>query len=146
MGASFTNRNKINIVIMSEFAGKYTYESQENFEEYLKAAGFNMVMRKAFANSKPEIVFEVNDGKTFKIQTTTTFKTMNAEFTLDESYENDITGKKETYVTTLEGKKLITKVVNSGEVISTRELTDSGFIQTYFAKGGVTATRTFKKV
>ena len=43
--------------------------------------GFNMVMRKAFANSKPEIVFEVN-GKTFKIQTTTTFKTMNAEFTL----------------------------------------------------------------
>ena len=24
---------------MSEFAGKYTYESQENFEEYLKAAG-----------------------------------------------------------------------------------------------------------
>merc|ERR1712141_669830 len=115
--------------------GKYTYESQENFEEYLKAAGFNMVMRKAFANSKPEIVFEVNDGKTFKIQTTTTFKTMNAEFTLDESYENDITGK-----------KLITKVVSNGEVISTRELTDSGFIQTYFAKGGVTATRTFKKV
>ena len=44
--------------------------------------GFNMVMRKAFANSKPEIVFEVNDGKTFKIQTTTTFKTMNAEFSL----------------------------------------------------------------
>ena len=31
---------------------------------------------------------------------------------LDESYENDITGKKETYVTTLEGKKLITKGIN----------------------------------
>ena len=65
------------------------------------------------------------------------------------SYENDLTGEKETYITTIEGNKLVTKLVINGKVtdivMTTREFTDSGFVQTYYGKTGVTGTRTFEK-
>ena len=97
-----------------------------------------------FAKTKPEIVIGVN-GKAFVVQTITSLKTINAEFTLDESYENDMTGEKQIYITSMEGNKLVTKLVSSGNVMTTREFTDSGFVQTYYGKTGVTGTRTFKK-
>ena len=109
-----------------------------------KHKDFNMVKRTMFAKTKPEIVIGVN-GKAFVIRTVTSLKTINAEFTLDESYENDMTGEKQTYITSMEGNKLVTKLVSSGNVMTTREFTDSGFVQTYYGKTGVTGTRTFKK-
>merc|ERR1712223_1280530 len=131
-----------------KFAGKYTFVSQENFDEYLKDTDFNVVKRTMFAKTKPDVVMEVN-GKTFAVQTITSLKTINAEFTLDEPYENDMTGEKETYITTIEGNKLVTKLVINGKVtdivMTTREFTDSGFVQTYYGKTGVTGTRTFEK-
>ena len=45
-----------------------------------------------FAKTKPDIIIEVN-GKTLVVQTVTALKTINAEFTLDEPYENDMTGE-----------------------------------------------------
>ena len=110
----------------------------------LQNTDFNMVKRTMFAKTKPDIVIEVN-GKAFVVQTITSLKTINAEFTLDESYENDMTGEKQTYITSMEGNKLVTKLVSSGNVMTTREFTDSGFVQTYYGKTGVTGTRTFKK-
>ena len=114
----------------------------------LQNIDFNMVKRTMFAKTKPDIVIEVN-GKAFVIRTVTSLKTINAEFTLDEPYENDMTGEKETYITTIEGNKLVTKLVINGKVtdivMTTREFTDSGFVQTYYGKTGVTGTRTFEK-
>ena len=72
-------------------------------------------------------------------------RTMTAEFTLDEPYENDMKGEKETYLTTLDGNKLVTKAVSSGNVITTREFNGSEMVQTYFAKNGASGTRTFSK-
>merc|ERR1712226_552753 len=132
------------LVMSQEFAGKYTFVSQNNFEEYLKAADINIVKRKLFASTKPSIVIEVN-GKKFKVQTVMPKRTMTAEFTLDEPYENDMKGEKETYLTTLDGNKLVTKVVSSGNVITTREFNGSEMVQTYFAKNGASGTRTFSK-
>ena len=113
-----------------------------------KHKDFNMVKRTMFAKTKPEIVIGVN-GKAFMIRTVTSLKTINAEFTLDEPYENDLTGEKETYITTIEGNKLVTKLVINGKVtdivMTTREFTDTGFVQTYYGKTGVTGTRTFEK-
>lgn len=104
-----------------------------------------MVVRKAMASTKPDITIEV-DGNKFTITTSTTLKTMKVEFTLGEAYEADPgVGTKDTYLTTMEGNKLVTKVVSKDKVISSREFNDSGFVQTYFADGGVTGTRTFKK-
>merc|ERR1712018_274974 len=131
-------------IMAGKFAGKYSFVSQENFDEFLKDTDFNMVKRTMFAKTKPEIVIGVN-GKAFVIRTVTSLKTINAEFTLDEPYENDMTGEKQTYITSMEGNKLVTKLVSSGNVMTTREFTDSGFVQTYYGKTGVTGTRTFKK-
>merc|ERR1712150_298032 len=142
--------NIILLIMSQEFAGKYTFVSQNNFEEYLKAADINIVKRKLFASTKPDIVIEV-DGKKFKVQTVMPKRTINAEFTLDEpgpellSAQNDMKGEKETYLTTLDGNKLVTKVVSSGNVITTREFNGSDMIQTYYAKNGVSGTRTFSK-
>merc|ERR1711936_1450914 len=132
------------VTMAEKFAGKYTFVSQENFDEYLKDTDFNVVKRTMFAKTKPDVVMEVN-GKAFMVQTITSLKTINAEFTLDEPYENDMTGEKQTYITSMEGNKLVTKLFSSGNVMTTREFTDSGFVQTYFGKTGVTGTRTFKK-
>merc|ERR1711936_42808 len=132
------------LIMSQEFAGNYTFISQNNFEEYLKAADINIVKRKLFASTKPSIVIEVN-GKKFKVQTVMPKRTMTAEFTLDEPYENDMKGEKETYLTTLDGNKLVTKVVSSGNVITTREFNGSEMVQTYFAKNGASGTRTFSK-
>merc|ERR1712150_444351 len=85
-----------------------------------------LIMSQEFASTKPDIVIEV-DGKKFKVQTVMPKRTINAEFTLDEpgpellSAQNDMKGEKETYLTTLDGNKLVTKVVSSGNVITTRE-------------------------
>ena len=54
------------------------------------------------------------------------------------------TGEVGEYVTSLEGNVLVTKRVDTGDVIAKREFSDSGFVQTYYSKS-VTATRTFKK-
>ena len=63
------------------------------------------------------------------------------------TYENFVypgTGEVGEYVTSLEGNVLVTKKVDTGDVIAKREFNDSGFVQTYYSKS-VTATRTFKK-
>merc|ERR1719415_163861 len=125
-----------------DFAGNYTFVSQSNFEEYLKAADINIVKRKLFASTKPSIVIEV-DGKKFKVQTVMPKRSMTAEFTLGEPYVNDMKGEKEAYLTTLDGNKLVTKVVTSGNIITTREFNGSEMIQTYYAKNGFSGTRTF---
>ena len=74
-----------------------------------------------------------------------TLKNLSVEFTLGTPYKTDPgTGEVSEYVTTLEGSTLVTKKVDTGDVISKREFNDSGFVQTYYSKS-VTATRTFKK-
>ena len=120
---------------------KITFEILFIFSSF---SDINIVKRKLFASTKPDIVIEV-DGKKFKVQTVMPKRTINAEFTLDEPYENDMKGEKETYLTTLDGNKLVTKVVSSGNVITTREFNGSDMIQTYYAKNGVSGTRTFSK-
>ena len=105
-----------------------------------------MVKRKLFANSKPDVVIEV-DGNKFKIHNITSLITLSAEFTLDEPYENDFGGEKLIYITTMEGNnKMVSKLVVNGKLMTTREFTDIGFVQTYYGKTGVKGTRTFKRV
>ena len=106
-----------------------------------------MVKRKLFASSKPDVVIEV-DGNKLKIHNITSLVTLSAEFTLDEPYENDFGGEKVIYITTMEegSNKLVTKLVDNGKVVTKREFTDTGFVQTMYGKSGVKGTRTFKRV
>ncbi len=62
-----------------QIAGKYTFASQENFEEYLKAEDIGMLKRNVLASTKPDIVVEV-DGDQFTITTITKLKTIKMSF------------------------------------------------------------------
>jgi len=127
-----------------KFAGKYTFVSQDNFGEYLKAAGFGMIKRKALESLKPDVIIEVN-GKKVKISNVTSVKTAVQEWTLDEPSKYDPgSGTEETFINSVEGNKIVSKRQGSDAPAAIREFTDSGFVQTYYA-GDVTATRTFKK-
>merc|ERR1712037_1033445 len=132
------------LIIMAAIAGKYSFVSQDKFDDWLKAVGIGMIKRKLLAGTSPDIVITV-DGKNMKIDTITSVKTLNLEFTLDTPYKTDPgTGEVSEYITSLEGNVLVTKKADTGDVIAKREFSDSGFVQTYYSKS-VTATRTFKR-
>ena len=104
-----------------------------------------MIKRKMITSTAPEIVITV-DGSNYKLVTITSVKTINLEFTLDAPYDHDPgTGEVGKYVTVLEGNVLVTKKAGSDEVAAKREFTDAGMVMTMYGKGGVIATRTFKK-
>ena len=41
---------------------------------------------------------------------------------------------------------MVSKKAANNEIIATREMTDTGFVQSYFTDGKAVATRTFKRV
>ena len=76
-------------------------------------------------------------------------------FTMDQQFQtyclhwflltyNLGTGEDGKHVTSIEGNVLVHKIAGTTEVASTREFTDTGFVQTMYGKG-VTATRTWKR-
>ena len=103
-----------------------------------------MIKRKVLTNTTPEVVIEI-DGNIYKVDTITSVKTIKLEFILDTPYEHDPgTGETGKYVTSLENNDLVTKKVDSNEVIVKREFSDAGMI-VYMYGEGITATRTFKR-
>ena len=107
--------------------------------------GYGLVTRKAMASTKPDVIIQI-DGNKWIIEQMSTFKTFTIEFNLDEVTEYDPgSGTKSKYVNTLEGDKLVTKLSDSNEKVSERDFFEAGFVQTYFSKNGVIATRTWRK-
>jgi len=129
---------------MAQINGKYNFVSQDNFEEYLKAAGVGMMQRKVIAKTSPDILVEVN-GNDVSMTTVTSLKTMVFKYTLGQEYEADPgTGRSCKYITTREGDKFITKEVADPSSVATREFTSDGLVMTMTTKG-VTGTRKFKR-
>ena len=150
---------------MVQVAGKYNFVSQEKFDEYLKDVGksfvfcieytrkpepflhknkgMGMITRKAAAATKPDVHITIT-GNQYKVEQMSSFKNITAEFTLGEKYEADPGTGKNTWITTVEGAKMITKVASTGKVAAVREFNDDGFVMTIYSDN-VTATRTFKR-
>ncbi|KAL3082237.1 hypothetical protein niasHT_036721 [Heterodera trifolii] len=74
---------------MSEkFVGKWSLESSENFDDFMKEVGVNFLTRKAAGCVKPVLEFEVsNAGEHWKMTSTSTFTTWNCEFDLNKEFE-----------------------------------------------------------
>nr|KAB1091164.1 lipocalin/fatty-acid binding family protein [Acinetobacter baumannii] len=107
---------------MSGPLGKFKLVSSENFDEFMKAQGVGMVMRKLGASSKPTVEI-TQDGDTWSIKTVTTFKTTEIKFKLGEEFEETrMDGSIVKTVVTLDGNKLVQKQFGDKEVIITREL------------------------
>uniref|UniRef100_A0AC35G072 Cytosolic fatty-acid binding proteins domain-containing protein n=1 Tax=Panagrolaimus sp. PS1159 TaxID=55785 RepID=A0AC35G072_9BILA len=69
-----------------EFVGKWDFESSDNFDEYMKAAGVGLITRKVANNLKPQIVIKV-DGDHWRMESNSTFKNLVVEFDLGKEFE-----------------------------------------------------------
>lgn len=143
--ATFKVQLNSNSFMSPQIAGKYTFVSQENFEEYLKAEDLGMVKRRVLAQAKPDMVVEIN-GDNFTVTTITSLKTIKISFTLGRQYTCDPgIDRVSDYITNLEGDDtLVTRNVHDASSTSVMKFTDSQLLVTMTAMG-ITATRTFKR-
>ncbi|XP_072756435.1 fatty acid binding protein isoform X2 [Anoplolepis gracilipes] len=104
----------------SEILGKrYKLFSSENFEDFMKALGVGMVMRKMGASVSPTVELTEKDG-VYTLKTTSTFKNTEVKFKLGEELDEEtVDGRKVKSVFTLEGNKLMQE--QKGEKNSTIE-------------------------
>ncbi|KAL2731069.1 putative fatty acid-binding protein [Vespula squamosa] len=107
-----------------DFLGKkYKLSNSENFEEFMKALGVSLVMRKMGANVNPVVELTENDG-TYILKTTSPFKNSEIKFKLGEEFEEETPdGRKVKSVCTLEDNKLLHVQKGEKETTIEREFT-----------------------
>jgi hypothetical protein len=131
--------------------GTYKLYKSENFEEYMKAVGVGLVMRKMASTASP--VSEITqNGDEWKIKTSTTFKTTEIKFQLGKEFDEETADGRQCKSTiTLDGdNKMIHKQTCNGETFPIiREFTGTGTDQemkmTLEGPGGVKSTRFYKR-
>ena len=133
-------------VIMS-IEGKYTLETSENFDEFMKALGVGLVMRKLGATSKPTVELIKNNDE-WTLKTSTAMKTTEVKFKMGEEFDETTYDGREckTKFTTEDGNKLV-QVQNATKGKSAkyvREFTDAEMIMTCECDG-VTSKRIYKR-
>lgn len=131
---------------MVQIEGLYHLEKSENFEEFMKALGVGMVMRKLANNAKPSVEFKKN-GDNWIFNTISAVKTTEVKFKLNEPFDDtSLDGRECTTTFTLDGNKLtmLQKGKKGTDCTYIREFTDSGLIMTGTCNG-VSCTRTYKR-
>merc|ERR1712021_205942 len=113
---------------MEAFKGKYERVSAEKYEELLKELDVNILLRKAATVSTPVVEISENGG-VWNIKSSTTLKTIELTFKLDEEFdESTPDGRDVTSKVTLEGgnsTKSIRELVGD-ELVYTITVEDSG--------------------
>ena len=71
---------------MDAFKGKYERTSEDKYEDFLEALGVNFFLRKAATVSTPQMEI-TQDKDTWNIKTSTTLKTMELKFKLNEEFD-----------------------------------------------------------
>ncbi|XP_067650808.1 fatty acid-binding protein homolog 6-like [Haliotis asinina] len=135
---------------MAALLGNWQLERHENMDEYMKAVGVNIILRKMGLSitSYEEIK---QDGDNWEIHITSTFKNAHLIFKLGEEFDEEtMDGRKVKSTIVLEGDKLIhhqTAVKEDGENSTiTRELEGDTLVITFVAlKKNVTAKRFYKR-
>uniref|UniRef100_A0AC34FA56 Cytosolic fatty-acid binding proteins domain-containing protein n=1 Tax=Panagrolaimus sp. ES5 TaxID=591445 RepID=A0AC34FA56_9BILA len=132
----------------SEFAGKWDFESSENFDEYMKAVGVGLITRKVANNAKPTLVFEIC-GDHWAIKSLSAIKNVTVEFDLGKEFEETTAdGRKCMSTFTLEGGKLhqIQKATKKDERDSTfNRYIEGGKLIIEMEANGVKAKRVYTR-
>lgn len=131
---------------MAQLIGKWRMESSENFDEYMKAVGVGMLLRKTGNAMKPDTIIS-QDGDTWKLRTESTFKNTEITFKLGEEFdETTADGRKVKSTITQEGdNKLIHAQKGDVDTTLLREVAGDTLTLTCDAQG-VKAIRVYKKV
>ncbi|XP_041469794.1 cellular retinoic acid-binding protein 1-like [Lytechinus variegatus] len=131
-----------------DLSGKWRSEKVENMDEFLKAAGVGLVIRKLMWMFTPEMEI-TQDGEDFVVTTKMPMITDRVEFKIGEEFTHKLPPDfkdDHTLISTWEGDKLVTKILSQEDgVTTTRTLVGEKLVMTQ-SKGDVTATRTFYKM
>ncbi|GBP00689.1 Fatty acid-binding protein, muscle [Eumeta japonica] len=91
---------------MDFFGKKYKLASSENFDEFMKAVGAGMILRKAASAVTPTVELR-KDGDYFVLTTSSTLKTVEIKFKPGEEFDEErLDGVKLKSVCTVEGNTL----------------------------------------
>jgi hypothetical protein len=127
--------------------GKYQLVSSDNFEEYMKAVGVGLVMRKMAANATP--VAEITQkGDEWNIKTSTTFKTTEIKFKLGEQFkETTADGRVCMATITMENPNRMKheQVCDGKKLVMYRDFSDKEMKMTLEGPN-VVSTRVYKKI
>ena len=126
---------------------KYTFSSQTNFEEYLKAANVGMIKRSIVANQKPDIVVETNGIGDYTISFITSLKVIKISFSLGKQFEADV-GFDTTnyYLASLTNDNLIVwQNLNNQSASISFKFTENQ-LEIVYKANGVTGQRLFSRV
>lgn len=123
---------------------KYKLEKSENFDEYMKALGVGMVLRK-MGNSVSPTVELIKQGDNYEFHTISTFKSSVIKFKIDEEFEEEtLDGRKVKTVMKFDGdNKLVQEQKGDKPSTIIREWKGDELIVT-MTMGNILATRTYK--
>ncbi|XP_072037834.1 myelin P2 protein-like [Amphiura filiformis] len=137
--------------MVDRFCGKYKLEKSENFDEFMKALGVNIALRKIGQVTKPQMTIS-QEGDQVTFFSESSFKNIKVTFKLGEDF-NDTSpdGRKVINNITLDGNKLIQiekpAAGESGkEVTYVRDIDANGDLVVVCTTEGITCTRLYKKV
>lgn len=124
--------------------GVWDVDSTENFDEYMKALGVGMVMRKMGNSVNPQVTI-TKDGDKFTVKAASTFKSTEFSFEMGQEFdETTADGRKVKTTMTLDGDKLVQTQKGDPPSVLTREIVDGKLLLTMECKG-VVAKRYYKK-
>ncbi|GFT10902.1 fatty acid-binding protein [Nephila pilipes] len=128
---------------MANLCGSFKLISSENFGEFLKEIGVNLMTRKLAESSKPTVEIK-QEGDEYVVKTIA-FKNSEIRFKLGQEFEEKrLDGNTVKTVVSLENGKLVQKQFGDKEVTITREV-DGDTLKVVCESGSVVSTRIYKR-
>lgn len=132
--------------IKSQLCGKWKLDRSENFDEFLKELGLNVVFRKMAESAKPVVEFTIEE-EAVKMISKVSFFNQVITIKLDGEYQQSFEGTEMKCNSKWEDNKLITEaspIDGKGKKQKfQRERVNDELVQTMWA-GDVVCIRTFK--
>ncbi|KDR16278.1 fatty acid-binding protein, muscle-like isoform X1 [Zootermopsis nevadensis] len=124
---------------------KYKLSTSEKFDEYMKALGVGLVVRKV-GNSVSPVIELTQNGDEYTITSQSTFKNTTTTFKLGQEFEEETAdGRKVKSVVTQDGNKLIQVQKGEKETTIIREFNDDEVKMT-LTVDDIVSTRIYKAI
>jgi len=126
------------------FIGTWKMVSSDNFDEYMKSVGVNVLVAKIGGSLKPTMIIS-REGDTWTLKSESTFKNHKVDFKIGAEFdETTIDDRKMKTTFTLDGNKLTQDQKGDIPSVITREVDGDKITVTCKAKD-VVATRVYER-